>query len=86
MSLTLWSLLYFGSLSFYYLVMFISLFTKLTIGKILLTGIAFMTQCAVILAYGITTNQIGLVFIGVLQIIMVILMFIQYERLSNENN
>lgn len=85
MSIEQWSILYFIFSLLYYSIILISLYTTLTVKKILLTILAFIAQCAVALAYGIFTNQIGLALVSVLQVVMVIIMFIQYGRLFNEN-
>lgn len=85
MSVEQWSIVYFIVSFFYYLAILISLYTVLNVKKILLTILAFIAQCAVALAYGIFTNQIGLALVSVLQVVMVIIMFIQYGRLFNEN-
>lgn len=85
MSLEQWSLLYFVACSVYYFSIFISLFTTLTFGKILVALLAFSLQCGVTLFYGISTDQIGLVLLAGVQVLMVILIFTQYGRLFNEN-
>ena len=86
MSIEQWSIVYFIFSLLYYLMILFSLFTNLDVKKILLTILAFIVQCTVTLVYGISTNQIGLVLVAILQVIMVIIMFIQYGRLFNENN
>jgi len=85
MSIEQWSIVYFAVSCLYYIAIFISLFTLLNMSKIITVILAFILQIAVTLAYGINTNQIGLVLVSIVQVIMVILIFIQYGRLVNEN-
>jgi hypothetical protein len=86
MSLEQWSLLYFAVSAIYYFAVFFSLFTALNLIKIFLTVLAFMAQLGVTLAYGISTDQIGLVFLAGTQVLVIILMFTQYGRVTNEDN
>lgn len=86
MSLESWSLLYFAVSAFYYFSIYISLFTTLNVAKILFNVVAFTVLLGVTLAYGINTGQTGLIFLAGLQLLIVMLMFIQYGRLFNENN
>ena len=85
MSIEQWSIIYFVASCLYYMTIFISLFTMLNLLKIFSVILAFLVQLAVTLAYGINTNQIGLVLVSIVQVLMVILIFIQYGRLINEN-
>lgn len=85
MSLNEWSLLYFGVTALYFIVLYISLFTRLSVTKIFLSILAFMAQVGVTLAYGLSTNQIGFSLLFLFQLIIVTLMFIQYGRAQNAN-
>lgn len=85
MSISQWSLIYFFILVVYFIFMFISLFSPLTFQKIIAVSIAFFIQCSVLFFYGISTDQIGLVLVSLLQVFVVVLMFIYYGRLFNEN-
>ena len=85
MSIEQWSMVYFVFSALYYAVILLSLFTILNIKKILLTMLAFLVQCGVTFAYGISTDQIGLVLVAIMQVIVTTIMFIQYGRIFNEN-
>lgn len=85
MSINEWSLVYFGACALFMLMTIISLFTKLTIGKILLTIVAWFISCGTTLVYGIYTDQFGFILLFASQIIMVITMFIFYGRAINGN-
>lgn len=86
MSLNDWSLLYFASIAIYMFAMFFSLFTILTVAKVIFVILAWVMHVGVTLAYGISTSQVGFIFLFGLEIIMIMLMFIQFGRLHNENS
>ena len=86
MSLNDWSLLYCASISIYMFAMFFSLFTNLTVAKVIFVILAWITHIGVTLTYGISTSQIGFIFLFGLEIIMTMLMFIQFGRLDNEDS
>lgn len=86
MSLNDWSLLYFGMSAIYMFGIYFSLFTKLTFGKILFVILAWMAQVGVTLSYGIATKQIGFIFLAGLEVVMMLLMLIQFGRIQNANS
>lgn len=86
MSLNDWSLLYFGIGAIYMFGIYFSLFTKLTFGKILFVILAWIAHVGVTLAYGIGTGQIGFVFLFGLEVVMILLMLIQFGRIQNANS
>ncbi len=86
MSLNDWSLIYFASFAIYMFGIYFSLFTSLTVPKILFVILAWIANATVTLVYGIATSQIGFIFLFGLEIILVMLMFIQFGRLQNEDS
>jgi hypothetical protein len=86
MSLNDWSLVYFATSAIYMFGIFFSLFTKLTFGKILFVILAWIAHVAVTLVYGIGTGQIGFIFLFGLEVVMVLLMLVQFGRIQNANS
>ena len=85
MSLNEWSLVYFTATLIFMIMQVLSLFTKLTFGKVFFTIIAWVIFCGVTLAYGIATNQLGFIMLFVAQLLMVLIMFIFYGKAVNGN-
>ena len=86
MSLNDWSLIYFSSFAIYMFSIFFSLFTSLTVSKLLFVVTAWIVSTVITLIYGIATSQTGFIFLFGLEIILVILMLIQFGRLQNEDS
>jgi len=85
MSLNEWSLVYFGSTVLFMFMQILSLFAKLTIGKIIFTILFWLVACAGTLVYGIATSQIGFILLFTAQILMVGIIFVFYGRTINGN-
>jgi len=86
MSLNDWSLLYFASISIFMFTMFFSLFTTLTVARMILVIVSWIANVSVTLFYGIFTSQIGFIFLAGVEVLMVMLIFIQLGRSQNDNS
>ncbi len=85
MSINEWSLVYFSTSVAFMLMTMVSLFYKLTVGKIILTIVTWFISWITTLVYGIQTQQLGFVLLFVAQLLMVFLIFIFYGRNINGN-
>ena len=86
MSLNEWSLIYFAVSAIYMFGIFFSLFTNLTIGKVFFVIVAWLANVSITLVYGIATSQVGFMFLSGLELVITMLMFIQFGRLQNEDS
>lgn len=86
MSLNEWSLLYFAVYSIFMFTMFFSLFTTLTVARMILVIVSWIANVSVTLFYGIFTSQIGFIFLAGVEVLMVMLIFIQLGRSQNDNS
>lgn len=87
MSLNDWSLVYFAATALYYFTLYVTLFRQARVSKFIFMAIVWTISLATTLVYGIATQQIGFVFIFLMEIALAIVMFTSTGKmLSNANN
>lgn len=75
MSLSSWSIVFFGAQAAFYLSIYVAMFSRPNIFKFVLAGLMWLLQVFVTLIYGMSTEQIGFVMIFFLEIAMIMLVY-----------
>jgi len=77
MSLTSWSLVFFGSQALLYLSIYFAMFSlPPALSKFIIAGLLWFVQLFVTLIYGMSTGQIGFVMMFFLEIAMIMFVYI----------
>jgi hypothetical protein len=86
MTLNDWSLVVFSVTVIYYFTIYFSLFRNPSLGKFFVLVIVWILHMLTLLVYGISTGQIGFVFIFFLEIIMVGLVFVFVSKAVSDDS
>lgn len=81
MTLNDWSLVVFAVTAAYYFTIYFSLFRNPSLGKFLFLILMWIAHTATLVIYGVSTGQIGFIFIAGLEIIMVALVYVIVGKL-----
>jgi hypothetical protein len=86
MTLNDWSLVVFAITAAYYLTIYFSLFRSPSLGKFLILILMWIAHTAVLAVYGISTGQVGFIFIAGLEVVMVLLVYVIVGKLVSTND
>lgn len=86
MTLNDWSLLIFGISAFYYFIIYVTIFYKPTLMGFIVLFFTWVAHVVINFIYGVSTRQIGFVFLSFLDIVMIVCVFIIMRKaFANEN-
>ena len=86
MTLNDWSLLIFGISALYYFIIYVTIFYKPTFMGFILLFFTWVAHVVINFIYGVSTGQIGFVFLSFLDIVMIVCVFIIMRKaFANEN-
>jgi hypothetical protein len=85
MDLNQLSLILFALHSIFYLAMAYAILSSPSLWKFFLVSIAWAIQQTAYISYGVFTNQLGFILIGVVEIVFVLSLFIVSGRVVRDN-
>ena len=83
MSLNTWSLIVFGAVALFYIMVYSSMFQKASIKKFVLLTLAWVVHMTTILWYGIATGQIGFILWFALELMMIYFVYVITGKVIN---
>lgn len=86
MLLNTWSYIYLVVSMISMIAIYVSLFTTLTVSKMLFVIVTWAGQLCFNLIYGIATQQMGFVVLFMFQFLFTMVVLLKYRKVANENN